>query len=295
MLGGVIHGFKLPISGLVVGSGAIVCIALIGYYVPAKGAIIKATFIVAIFKVMLSPQAPPQAYIAVFFQGVLGELLFMKRSWFKFSCMLLAILAMLESALQRIIVLTVLYGTSFWKGVDQFISNLVGQKSITRYSILVAGAYVLLHLLAGILLGWFTAMLPSRVRTSKNDEQFLMKGDNTTEDLLPSNKKRKTSIKTGLLIVWLILIALYIRSVMPFGKTLPPAQLPVHAFIRSILMVCGTIVNETLAAHTQKEAGKMEGRDTTDIGDTAACTFHNSFFMEFIFENERAASHQFIL
>ncbi|HEY6503012.1 MAG TPA: hypothetical protein VIZ28_03470, partial [Chitinophagaceae bacterium] len=76
MLGGIIHGLKIPVSGLIVGGAAVICICLIAWYVPKKGAIIKATIIVAIFKMMLSPQAPPPAYMAVFFQGLMGELLF---------------------------------------------------------------------------------------------------------------------------------------------------------------------------------------------------------------------------
>ena len=61
MLGGVIHAAKIPVSGLIVGSCAVICICLIAFYHPTKGAIIKATIIVAIFKMMLSPQAPPLA------------------------------------------------------------------------------------------------------------------------------------------------------------------------------------------------------------------------------------------
>src|SRR6476661_2396295 len=76
LLGGIIHGFRIPISGLVVGSSAVICICLIAYHVPARGAILKATLIVAIFKMMLSPHSPLPAYFAVFFQGLLGELIF---------------------------------------------------------------------------------------------------------------------------------------------------------------------------------------------------------------------------
>jgi hypothetical protein len=77
-LGGIIHGLKLPISGLVVGSGAIICICLIAYNVQVKGAIIKATIIVAIFKMMLSPHSPPTAYVAVFVPGVPWAVAFSK-------------------------------------------------------------------------------------------------------------------------------------------------------------------------------------------------------------------------
>ena len=36
LLGGIIHGFKLPVSGLIVGSSAVVCICLIAHYVPSR-------------------------------------------------------------------------------------------------------------------------------------------------------------------------------------------------------------------------------------------------------------------
>src|SRR5436190_3357420 len=82
MLGGIIHGLKLPVSGLIVGSAAVICISMISYYNPKRGSILKATIIVAIFKMMLSPQSPFPAYIAVFFQGLIAELIFMNRKSF---------------------------------------------------------------------------------------------------------------------------------------------------------------------------------------------------------------------
>src|SRR6188768_485184 len=71
-LGGIIHGLRLPVSGLLVGSCSVICICLIAWYNPEKGAILKATIVVAVFKLMLSPQSPFPAYIAVFFQGLMG-------------------------------------------------------------------------------------------------------------------------------------------------------------------------------------------------------------------------------
>src|SRR5258706_9095264 len=126
MLGGIIHGFKIPVSGLIVGSCAVICICLIAYYVPAKGTIIKATIIVAIFKMMLSPQAPPPAYIAVFFQGLMGELLFWEKRFFRLFCVVLALLAMVESAFQRVVSITIIYGNDFWTAVNGFLKKLTG-------------------------------------------------------------------------------------------------------------------------------------------------------------------------
>ena len=164
MLGGIIHGLKIPVSGLFVGSSAVICICLIAWYVPQRGAIIKATIIVAIFKMMLSPQAPPPAYIALFFQGFLGELLFFRnRKFYQVSCILFAVLSLLESGLQRILVLTIVYGNDLWKVINDFINGLTKQKISTNYSLLIGTAYVSLHLLTGILVGLLASVLPKRI------------------------------------------------------------------------------------------------------------------------------------
>src|SRR4028118_434579 len=105
VLGGLTHAIKIPFTGIVVSSGAVICICLIAYYVPVKGAIIKATIIVAVFKMMLSPHSPPTAYIAVFFQGLLGQILFFNLNFYRVSCVILGVFAMVESAVQRILVL----------------------------------------------------------------------------------------------------------------------------------------------------------------------------------------------
>ncbi|HQW00735.1 MAG TPA: hypothetical protein PLZ91_10445, partial [Bacteroidia bacterium] len=160
MLGGIIHGFKLPISGLVIGSSAVVCISLIGYLVPHRGAILKATIVVAIFKMLLSPQSPFPAYIAVLFQGICGELIFSGRKNFKARCYLLAFLALIESAFQRVIVLTILFGVDFWKAVNEFISGLTQTDPSTNYSLYFVITYVALHLIAAFFIGRFTSSIP---------------------------------------------------------------------------------------------------------------------------------------
>ena len=193
MLGGIIHGFKIPVSGLIVGSCAVICICLLAWYVPARGTIIKATIIVAIFKMILSPQAPPPAYIAVFFQGAMGELLFLrKRRFYQLSCLVLAILALLESALQRIIVLTIVYGNDLWKVINDFINGLTKQKVATNYSLLIGSGYVLLHLISGCVVGWWASMLPRRIEQWSNNKQYKVIINNTADIALPIlTKKRK--------------------------------------------------------------------------------------------------------
>ena len=237
MLGGIIHGLKIPVSGLIVGSCAVVCICLIAWYVPVKGAIIKATIIVAIFKMMLSPQAPPPAYIAVFFQGLMGELLFLNRRFFKVSCLLLATLALVESGLQRILLLTIVYGNDLWKVINDFINGLTKQKTAFNYSLVLAGGYVLLHLFVGLAIGWWASVLPGRITKWNSDDLNRIVISNDKATMLPVVKARRKRLKKGLFIIWVVLILLYVQSYFKIGDPLLPAHLSLKIFLRSIIIV----------------------------------------------------------
>jgi nucleoside-triphosphatase THEP1 len=241
MLGGIIHGFKIPVSGLVVGSCAIVCICLIAWYIPTKGAIIKATIIVAIFKMMLSPQAPPPAYIAVFFQGLMGELLFWNKKFFKLSCILLAVLGLLESGLQRILMLTIVYGNDLWKVVNNFINGLTKQKISTNYSLLIGSGYLALHFITGILVGWWASLLPKRIERWRKEEKYSIVTDATTSITFPAATKKKKRLKTGLFIIWILLIGLYVQSYFKIGTPLLPSHISLKILLRSLIIVLGWI------------------------------------------------------
>lgn len=241
MLGGIIHGFKIPVSGLVVGSCAIICICLIAWYIPNKGAIIKATIIVAIFKMMLSPQAPPPAYIAVFFQGLLGEALFWNRRFYRLSCILLAVLGLLESGLQRILMLTIVYGNDLWKVVNNFINGLTKQKVSTNYSLLIGSGYVALHFITGMLVGWWTSLLPKRIEKWRNEKRYSVVVNDGAAITLPAASKKKKRVKKGLFIIWLLLIALYVQSYFKIGTPLLPAHISLKILLRSLIIVLGWI------------------------------------------------------
>ncbi len=212
MLGGIIHGFRLPVSGLIIGGSAVVCISLIGHLIPFRGAIIKATIVVAIFKMLLSPQSPFPAYIAVLFQGICGELLFSGKKNFQLRCYLLAFLALIESAFQRVLVMTILFGVEFWKAVNDFISGLTHTDPTTNYSLYFVMIYIALHLTAALFIGRFTSSIPKMLNYSYEELQtFLIPMNEGTdlEERVP--KKRKLNF---LLIIWLCLIAIYIYTLV---------------------------------------------------------------------------------
>lgn len=241
MLGGIIHGFKIPVSGLVVGSCAVICICLIAWYMPVKGAIIRATVIVAIFKMMLSPQAPPPAYIAVFFQGVLGELLFWERRFFKLSCVLLAVLSLLESGLQRILMLTIVYGNDFWKVVNNFFNGLTGQKQASNYSLIIGSVYVALHVIAGMVAGWVASVLPARVSKWGKENKYHFVSEEPLPTIPVVVKRKGKKGRVFLVVIWVALVLLYIQSNYNIGKPLLPSHVSLRILVRSLIIILAWI------------------------------------------------------
>jgi hypothetical protein len=176
---------------------------------------------------LLSPHSPPTAYLAVFFQGLAGELIFHRRRAFRMSCIFLAVIALVESSIQRLLVLTIVYGTELWKALDIFLSKLTGNTSVNSYSWYIAGAYVLLHFIAGILVGRFAGGLPQRLAEPAIPLQ-------ATEELVPS-KKRKNRLP--LFITWLVLVILYLQSELEIGEAILPSSIPLQLVIRSIVII----------------------------------------------------------
>lgn len=270
MLGGIIHGLRLPVSGLVVGSFAVICITLIAWYIPARGAIIKATLVVAIFKMVLSPHSPLPAYFAVFFQGLLGELLFYRRRFFKIACLLLGILSLLESAVQRIVVATVLYGKDVWKALNEFINNLTGQKTAIDYSFFIITVYLLLHLVVGLIVGLWAGMLPQYI-------QFLNRGGNRYPVIsnkggdmaLPMMKRRRRNTQL-LFIVWGLLVFLFLQSHFKIGRQLLPEHISVQIFIRSLIiiltwvLIIGPLLKKILYKWLQKKQSQS-GKEVEQV------------------------------
>lgn len=262
VLGGIIHGFRIPVSGLVVGSSAIICISLIAFFKPEKGAIIKATVIVTIFKMMLSPQAPLTAYIAVFFQGLMGELLFWNRRNFRIATVAFSVIALLESAFQRILVVTIVYGNDIWTATNQFIFRLFPDSYGTNFSYIFATAYVVAHLIAGILIGLVAGWIPFRY---KQWERPNLKGV-PVQDLLSRNTRTKR-IKIFLILIWFLLVLLLLQSNYGPGRPFLPADVTTRILVRSVIIVISwiVIISPLLRHVLYKWLEKKKHRSAKDI------------------------------
>lgn len=233
------HGIKLPFSGLIVSSLAVICIVQIAWHVPYKFAIIKATIIVAIFKLMLSPHSPPTAYIAVFFQGLLAEFLFSGHRHFKFSAIFLATLALVESSIQRILVLLIVYGNEFWKAVNIYINKLTGDKSITNYSLFIAIGYILLHAIIGFFIGLYASGLAKKSAGFKDKYPGYFLPVETEHVFEANAKKKRKKLKWIFVIIWLFLLALMLQAYFKPSEALIDKDEIIGLLLRSVLILLG--------------------------------------------------------
>jgi hypothetical protein len=218
-LGGMMFALHIPLTGFFVGGFAIILIGLIAFYGGNNfKQIIKATVLVLIIKAMASPHAPPPAYLAVAFQGVIGAVLFSCIRNYKFAVILLAVLAMAESSLQKIIVMTLIYGKSIWIALDKSIEGISKDFSIhteVSFSYWIIGIYVLIHVVWGILIGVFSGRLPHLV--SKHTPVILDTYQNRatgydTNQQLTSKRKNKNIRWLNFLLILLFVVAVFFWS-----------------------------------------------------------------------------------
>ena len=166
-LGGLLHLWQVPFKGVLLAGFAVLYIKLLAQYSPTPGrTIIKALLVVLIIKAAVSPHSPITAYVAVSFQGLLGALLFQYSRFTAVNTYLLAVLALAESAMQRLLTLTLLFGQSLWQALGQWLNmalQALGQSpgnTPTQMGYALAATYVGIYIVAGIAVGALAQWLP---------------------------------------------------------------------------------------------------------------------------------------
>lgn len=222
-IGGILHALNSPLSGLVVGSFAMICIALICALAENRWrAVMSSLLIVLVIKALVSPHTSPTAYLAVSFQGVSGALIYGSIRYLLPSSILFFVIGHIESAMQRIIVLTLLYGTALWEAIDIWGNWIAGKWGVIiplKSSSLLIATYLSIHFLAGMLTGWLTYRILKAVNRNWGDATFrlsLKAGDR--KELIPKRKKGKRWKRYIIAGILLILIALaYISPIAGAG------------------------------------------------------------------------------
>jgi len=271
-LGGFVHLFDAPFSGVVMGGMASVCIMFIAYFSDKNvNTLLKSVILVLIAKVVVSPHTSVSAYIAVICQGVFGAYIFRYLPSFKLGVILLTVFALFESSIQRIVMLTLVHGNSIWKATDVFLAQVFEKFGIqiSSGSVWLIGLYVTIHTLAGIFIGFAAiGLLKSVVGIIKNGKQteeindtFIVLNSDIQDKIRPQN----TAIKHFLVFFSSSAIFLIFTMMLPEQKGLGYA---LYALIRTItfLVLWGVAIqpillrlfNKYLSTKQQKYSQEVE-------------------------------------
>ncbi len=235
-LGGFLHVFNSPFTGFIVGGISIMLISLIAYYAENKWqAIMKALVIVLIIKMAVSPYSPFAAYIAVSFQALAGTILLSKSSWKGITLMILGFVTFLESALQKLLVLTIVYGENLWEAIDIYgywVQDKLNFISETSPTTILIAIYLVVYGIGGILAGIFIKSILKIISQEEVHHFYLPKLDKA----LP-NLKEKKSFKTKVIWVWLITVAVIVLAFMIFGGPLFGWGKAIYIVLRSFLIL----------------------------------------------------------
>lgn len=217
--GGILHALSIPFRGAFINAASVLFISLIGLLSEKSKEILKATVIVILIKAIVSPHSPLTAYFAVSVQGLLGFILFYNKKFFKVSAFVLGVLTLILSGMQKIIVLTILFGNTLWKSFNAFVQSVIKEFSEIgfsielNYSFIFIIVYITIHLVIGILTGIYAGRLPDKIKHySESLPEINIKFSD--EQLPKKNKKRKHKIwilrPSGIIIISVSILLLFI-------------------------------------------------------------------------------------
>ncbi|MGD9612592.1 MAG: hypothetical protein AB7V22_06780 [Kiritimatiellia bacterium] len=220
-LGGMIHALRVPFTGIVVGSTAVVLIALIAFFAERQArAILKAMVIVLLIKAAASPHTPLPAYASVAFQGLAGAALFALLPSVRLGALLLGLLALWQGAVQKLLVMTILYGRSLWDSVDavgrwilEKMGGGPGEWSPTGWFLVFYLGY---YTVAGLVTGWLAGAIPGEIETALQHPRPRPAADLGAVPALPALFARKrwwqrTPFKAGVVLAALLLATAWLH------------------------------------------------------------------------------------
>jgi len=242
--GGILHALTIPFRGLFISAAAVLFISLIDLFSKSGKEILKSTLIVILIKALVSPHSPLTAYFAVGIQGLLGYLLFSTKKFYTFSALLLGIFTLFFSGIQKIVVLTILFGNNLWKSINIFIDQVfndflsLGINSNINYGYLLVGIYVSIHLLAGVFIGIYAGRLPKKLNSFLQNNP-LINFDETDFEYPKKDKKRKKKSwllrPTGIIIITVLISLLIFTYLFPSSKEIASIEI-IIMLVRSVAL-----------------------------------------------------------
>ncbi len=211
-LGGVLHALQMPFTGLIVGGLAVIIITLIAKLsVNSFKQIFKSLIVVLIVKATISPYTPFPAYIAVSFQAIVAAILYSLMKVNFVTVLLLSLMAMIESAVQKLLVLTLFFGQSIWKAINTF-TNFV-TKQMHYHSISGTNIVITIYLTIYIVAGVYVALLAMRMTRNFSQQKAMPSLEiNEGVETISKAKKRKKQLLFIFFILCLISLSLFFLS-----------------------------------------------------------------------------------
>ena len=236
-LGGLFHAFRMPFTGLIICGLAVIFISLIAKLSDGRyQQVIRATIIVLVIKMLISPHTPPTAYFAVLFQGVLGYALFSVARLSNVTIFLFSTIALLESGYQKVLTLTIFYGLSLWESIDSFYEFIHKQFIFTpdySGSSLLLMAYTFLYLAAGLFFGYLASRVlhPGKIDKTNLEEDF--RQYTIQLSTLPERGKKRYFGRRS----WLIIFLFMILGILLLFNPEMGWQKAVYVFVRALIVI----------------------------------------------------------
>ncbi len=269
-LGGILHALKVPFTGLVVGGMAVILITFIGYFSNTRyKQILQSLIVVLIVKAAVSPHTPFPAYIAVSFQAVIGFLFFSMMRINFLSILLLSVLAMLESAIQKLLILTFFFGKSIWNAADELGNFIARQFSLTSLegSYWIAGLYLFVYLAGGVITAGIAFKMIRKLSDVTIVSHFNCAHSYSFNRKNFSNKKR-TNKKLFLILFLLIIISLLLYTFSDNNHQASIAVIVTLTWTITAITLWYILINPLLTKLILFALQKNKSRYTQQINET---------------------------
>jgi hypothetical protein len=199
-LGGVLHAFHLPFTGIVLGGFSVLIISLLANrsQVIVRD-VLLALLTVAAIKAIANPLTSPFAYIALTFQALWGALIYSICRQCTWAHLLFAIGAMLESAAQQLLTATLLAGKAFWvamQGLSEIVCKIFHIQSSSHPNFTLVYIYLGIFCAWGLLLGLWLRKLPAQLHARLELYKGLLT-ESRQQVLVPKSRRRYPWIVLG--------------------------------------------------------------------------------------------------
>jgi hypothetical protein len=199
-LGGIMHALKIPFTGLIVGGISVIIVSLISYLSSnSRETILRSLIIVLTIKLAISPHSSFTAYVAVSFQAASAWFFYRFIPDLRIAAYVTAIISMLESALQKVIILTIFYGNALWEAINTFGKWATTQAGLVlpfSSSEILIVAYLTIYIINGIFIGHFISSMFSVYNKMIRESSFkIIIPAKEAEAVLPASDKKSSGLR----------------------------------------------------------------------------------------------------